>query len=331
MKTCATFLAMGLLATGCATRQAVMPSPVASPAAGAAVAPAPVSSGANDKPLSAPALACDSAGLRGGEDVVRLYDKACDGGDVEGCHMAALHYTCGVGVSRDLRKASDRAERACEHGATGACGNAGVMLGLPDATSAELDRALRALHRGCDAGDKASCNNLAGAMMNGIGMNPDVLGALKLFQRMCESGNLPSCANEAVLYVSDNAGIPRDLPRAVSIVTPACEKDEPTACYVLGKIYASFDEYSTRRGEIASLFQRACDGGQAAACGDLGTMFAEGIGLASDAERAQGLLTRACDGGNPQACTHLAQLRSQVDAQQGPIITRSTARSGQTL
>jgi TPR repeat protein len=159
-------------------------------------------------------------------------------------------------------------------------------------------------------------------------MPADPRGALTLFQRLCDKGNLPSCSNVAVAYVTGKGGIPQDVARAVAVVTPACQKDEPSACYVLGGIYLSFDAYVNDRAQVVSLFRRACEGGHAASCDALGVLYAGGTGVASDPSQAARLFQRACDEGSPQACTHLAQLRSESQStQDAPVITRSDTRT----
>src|ERR1700723_3308381 len=72
-------------------------------------APRPVvtARGATLTPASLPADAC--SGIEGNAESVALFDRACDGGDAQGCFEAAKGYMCGTGVPKDLRKAADRA------------------------------------------------------------------------------------------------------------------------------------------------------------------------------------------------------------------------------
>jgi TPR repeat protein len=48
-------------------------------------------------------------------------DRACAGGDGEGCNDLAVAYEKGTGVTRDRRRSVELFKKACELGFQGAC------------------------------------------------------------------------------------------------------------------------------------------------------------------------------------------------------------------
>jgi TPR repeat protein len=273
--------------------------------------------GAALTPASLPSDAC--SGIQGNAESVALFDRACDGGDAQGCFEAAKGYLCGTGVPKDLRKAADRSARSCDKDTRG-CATAGlIVLAIPDATPAEADRGARMLQRGCDSGDIAACNNLAIAKLQGSGIPQDMPGALALFEKLCDKGNVPSCGNAAMIHIA-GVGVPRNVDRGTTMGKTACEKGDATACNALG--------YAAMMGDVASpvlaahFFEKACSLGQAAACDNLGQLYAGGAGVDVDMVRAERLFRAACDAGNAASCTHLATLvaaREQTPPPRGAI------------
>ena len=61
------------------------------------------------------------------QKAAKLYQKACDSGDVRGCTMLATLYEEGQGVKKDYQKASKLYQKACDGEVPEACYNLGVM------------------------------------------------------------------------------------------------------------------------------------------------------------------------------------------------------------
>ena len=310
---------VGLLPACAASSAATGPGPrVASSTAPSAGSPDPSSSGSTNKvgglnPITFPLEACPHAG--GGPTVVALFDRACDGGDMNGCHEAFVRYACGEGVARDMRKASERADRACTRGFAASCGNAGIsLLSLPDATAAELARGVAALKKGCDANEVPACNNLATAMMQGVGMARDEAAAAAVFAKLCDANNAPSCGNLGYLRMT-GVGIAKDVALGMALAKKGCDAGDANSCNMVGFGYLNATNADAGDAVLAStFFQRACNAGLAAACDNLGQLYADGKGVDGDMRKAEGLFRRACDGGNAAACTHLALVLTQKDA-----------------
>ncbi|MFL5351635.1 tetratricopeptide repeat protein [Archangium sp.] len=50
-----------------------------------------------------------------------LYEKACQGGDAQGCNNLGVMYKQGTGVKKDKRRAAQLFKQACGGGYTEAC------------------------------------------------------------------------------------------------------------------------------------------------------------------------------------------------------------------
>ena len=54
-------------------------------------------------------------------------EKACDGGNMLGCHNLGIMYTNGNGVKKDFSKAVELFKKVCDGGEVRGCGNLGAM------------------------------------------------------------------------------------------------------------------------------------------------------------------------------------------------------------
>ena len=88
----------------------------------------------------------------------RLYQEACDGGDLTACNVFGLMYETGQGVPRDPARAATLYRRACQGGALVGCTNVGVLL------------------------------------VSGLGVSPDSVSAAGFFRVACEGGEQLGCA-----------------------------------------------------------------------------------------------------------------------------------------
>ena len=55
------------------------------------------------------------------------FKKACDGGDMRGCHNLGVMYEKGNGVEKDLGKAVQLFKKACDGGDLDGCRNLAIM------------------------------------------------------------------------------------------------------------------------------------------------------------------------------------------------------------
>jgi hypothetical protein len=90
----------------------------------------------------------------------RLYQEACDGGDLTACNVFGLINETGQGVPQDLGRASALYQRACEGGELVGCTNLGLLyvagLGLPPDTA----QAAGFFRIACEGGETLGCGLL---------------------------------------------------------------------------------------------------------------------------------------------------------------------------
>jgi len=108
------------------------------------------------------------------QDTDRLYQEACDGGDLTACNVFGLMNETGRGVPQDIERAAALYQRACEGGELIGCTNVGLLY------------------------------------VTGVGLPPDTLRATGLFRTACEGGEPLGCGLlGAVLEASEPVAVER--------------------------------------------------------------------------------------------------------------------------
>ena len=57
------------------------------------------------------------------QTAIKLWSKACDGGDMDGCGILGVMYDTGDGIRQDKQKASKLYKKACDGGFMRGCKN----------------------------------------------------------------------------------------------------------------------------------------------------------------------------------------------------------------
>ena len=99
------------------------------------------------------------AGPVAGQDSRRLYERACDSGDMIACHVFGLMYQVGDGVPRDLARAVELFQRACDGGGTQGCNHLGLMYHAGVGVARDVARAMSLFEQACQGGEPAACSN----------------------------------------------------------------------------------------------------------------------------------------------------------------------------
>ena len=87
----------------------------------------------------------------------RLYQQACDDGDMIACNIFGLMYETGEGVRRDLARAVGLYQRACEGGALVGCTNLGLMYEAGAGVTQDSARAVGLYQVACEGGEMLGC------------------------------------------------------------------------------------------------------------------------------------------------------------------------------
>jgi TPR repeat protein len=139
--------------------------------------------------------------LTGGEGLVldqprgaRLFEEACEVGELLACAdlSGALWY--GVGVSRDSARAIGVAETACEGGIAHACGNLASFLLERRDHQYSASRVASLAKQSCDGGAPNGCLVLARLYLLGEGIERDPEKALAMARTACDQGLEVGCA-----------------------------------------------------------------------------------------------------------------------------------------
>ena len=86
--------------------------------------------------------------------------KACDAGDMRGCHDLGVMYADGNGVEKNEQKAVELYKKACDGGEMLGCFNLGTMYAKGSGTEKDLGKAAELFKKACDGGDMNGCRSL---------------------------------------------------------------------------------------------------------------------------------------------------------------------------
>lgn len=288
------------------------------------------------------AAACNDLGdrLRTGNHVLsdwrrasELFDRACEGGEGEGCvRLARLHVHSRAerrGVTRDSALAETLFERGCHAGAMIGCTELGDMIlakdslaaadsttdeeaamrGAPDSRSEVAVRAAALYRRACDGDEMTACTRLGVLYGHGRGVERDPVRAAELHRRSCDGGAQRGCTHLGLAYETGE-GVEPDPGRAASLYEDACET-EMAGCHHLAVLYTKGVGVARDYERAVELFDDACygtvrDGRRlpafAGSCFRLGDMLANGTGVERDLYDAARYFRRACALGIEEAC-----------------------------
>ena len=102
------------------------------------------------------------------QKAVKLWEKACEGGHMEGCFNSGILYSTGDGVKQNKQKAVEFYEKACDAGKIDGCYNVGNIYFKGDGVKRNLQKAKKFYKKACDAGDTEGCAENSILEMSGI-------------------------------------------------------------------------------------------------------------------------------------------------------------------
>jgi TPR repeat protein len=213
---------------------------------------------------------------------------ACDRGDSAACAQACDAYLVPV---EHAEKGLPSCRRACDLGELVPCRQILGLVSHGYARAADGERAMAQLDEACTAGRARGCTLL--------GPFTPPARAILLYGRGCDGGDAAACVESGRFYKQR-----RDLPRAVQVLTRACELDA-AACDPLGRMYLQGEGVAADFGRAFQLFTQACDAGDGRACSRLSYLYKAGSGVPRDPARAAQLEKRACQKGHLATCNRL--------------------------
>ena len=99
-----------------------------------------------------------------------LFQKGCDGGDVEGCVDLGEAYEKGEGVTESFGEAVELYDRACNGGSAEGCRQLGEMYSDGRGVARSPMRSVDLWSRACDGADYTACVELAKLYATGRGV-----------------------------------------------------------------------------------------------------------------------------------------------------------------
>ena len=124
------------------------------------------------------------------QDTERLYQQACDDGDMVACNVFGLMYESAEGVIRDFSRAISLYQRACEGGELVGCTNLGRMYEAGAGVTQDLARAAGLYQVACEGAGLMGCRHLAA-----VGQ----IGRAVLAERFSKSGRIGDEETEVAL------------------------------------------------------------------------------------------------------------------------------------
>lgn len=234
------------------------------------------------------------AGVECEPGLVLECEPACSRGDASACEIAGLGYLSGQAVSQDLDRARIMLERACEKGRQLACSGFAKMAEDGQGVELSAERQATLLRLGCNEGDANACHRLGKRL---LGTEAEATSAAslqqahELFAQACSGGDPQGCLQLGVEAKTGRVGT-KDVVKAVTWLTDACEQEVASACYELGdlQVAAGTAVHNPARGR--QNLDKACTLNSGAACAQLAQLMAAGE---KDVARARTLHERACE------------------------------------
>lgn len=247
----------------------------------------------------------------GVSSALSLYQRACDGGNLDGCTSLGVAYAMGRGIAQNNERARELFTQTCNAGDYRGCTNLGLAYESGSGVAKDF-RAAYLLHRkACDGKYLPGCSNLASLFDAGLGVPKDHAKAAELWSMACDAGDLIACVEFGRLHEIGH-GVETNHRRAVELYTRACDAGVMYGCAKLGYAYGTGHGVPQDNSRAVQLSSKACEGGHVLGCFNLAICREAGQGVEKDLSLALELYTRACNGGFLAACTNAGNLKLRL-------------------
>jgi len=236
------------------------------------------------------------------EKAASLFEKACSGGDVNGCAFLGTAYMEGRGKPQDKARGVKLFQEWCAKGSNYACDRLAFAYVSGDGVPKDHAQAGKLYDQACSAGFLYACVQRGDMFKHGWGVARSDKEASDRYERACKNGEGYGCA----MLADDLKGRER-----FDKAKQACDLQGFYGCYVMGDAYLKGDGVAPNPQEAVRLFRFAClNGGEEDACNALGHAYVDGTGgLPRDPAQARAFYQRGC-GESPvdgaAACLSLA-------------------------
>jgi hypothetical protein len=200
----------------------------------------------------------------------KLFEKACDGGDLNGCAFLGTAYMEGRGKTQDKAKGLGLFRTWCDKGSDYACDRLAFAHVSGDGVPRDPAKAANLYDKACQGGFLYACVQRADMLKHGWGGEKDEAKAAQMYETACSNGEGYGCATIA----DDLKGKERfDKARE------ACDLQGFYGCFLEGAAYDQGDGAARSPQQAVRLYRFAClNGGEEDACDALGPRTKRGKG-----------------------------------------------------
>jgi TPR repeat protein len=194
--------------------------------------------------------------------------------------------------------------RGCAARVPVACAGQAAAL-VRTGVEADVARGLELLRATCAADEPFACGYLAEIELKGeLGVTGKQEDGRRRAKKACDKHGGWPCLAAAVGLDQKKEG-----PRLLALTQRACDGNDPSACYLLGQVYAEGQAglAAANPARATELYTRGCDGDFAPSCFNAAWQYLRGSGALTDEARGRALLQRACTLGDPAGCDELAR------------------------
>lgn len=119
----------------------------------------------------------------------------------------------------------------------------------------------------CNQNIAESCLDMGNKDTDAIGKPTNLARGLLFFEKACSLGRAHACTLAALGHYTAKGSPTRDLMKAISYGTKACDGDDAVGCYNLGTVYKNATGLPNYAERAAALYARSCTLGSLIACG----------------------------------------------------------------
>ncbi len=158
-------------------------------------------------------------------ELIPMWERACEAGEMSGCHTAGLVWTgdtdaADLGVAKDVARGRAFFAKGCAARYMLSCGQV-ARWALREKDSANYEKSHALLIEACKLRERESCDRLARAELLGRFGQKDEAAAALHFWEACKVGLAPACG--ALAYLNDvGIGVPKDAAKARELADFTC-------------------------------------------------------------------------------------------------------------
>ncbi len=246
--------------------------------------------------------ACVWAGMRlfrGGDPAGARahWERACEAGVGNGCAFLGDLYEEGAGVEKDLKRTFELAQHGCKLESAHGCHATGVALYWGHGVARAPAESTAYYAKACAMGQQTACRDYGRALTDGRSGYTDLPRALELLSGACDAGDDAAC--DILISQLSKA---KDA-TALDVAKRACRNGSKSGCDQAGDLLKQTDP------ALAVRYDRtACAWGSNYGCRELAVDEAEETEATWPESRAA--LTAACKRKDLTACRMLASRRA---------------------